>query len=855
MRPIQHTTRYWSCYPGTIAGYSDAVSQQQRIARNTLLAIIGVAGAGIVRFTFTTATGRVFGSATLGDIALIIAVATITTIPAAGIGAAGNRFLAVASGSNEPRMRAATLAATWRGSALAIVAAAAISTTYLTTQSTASIDSTAMVLSVLYVIAYGLYLTAKGVLFGDGKADRYALGEVLGLLAFAVSFVGILSLVDTASWVVLSLVVWAAGVVAVAVAVGVGPVRLIGPAPRGMWPFAATATVGSLVSLGVIQATVLVMAALHGSEQAGLLAAAIAITAPLYLLPRSLSLALTPSMSYHVGAGSDERANIDTSFTTSVMVLFGGVAAAFVIGLGDLVLSLFGSDFTDAMPQLVLFSVAAFITISGIPIVNRFAAQGERALRLTVVASAIGAVIAGLIWFTAGRQDPIWIAIGFLAASVVKTAIPFLMSRKTIGRWILPRTGVSVLAISGIAIALLPQPWSYVGLAALVLLAAPSVYVATVRYRARTMAVARSDREIFVGVITNMYPTAEFPYYGVFVRDRVDAYRSLGAQVTVVAPSRKTGTLKYAQLAGAVIASLVRQPIPDVFEVHPTQPTGLIGWFAAAITQRPYVLYAHGSDVVRGTRAGLYTALVKAAISHADEIHTNSQFTSDAITSRWGAEPTVYVIPPGVRTDRPPGCGDHRELDVLYVGGMTEHKGVDVLITALGSMARSEPLKIAFAGDGPELDAYRRLAADEGLDIAFKQAIPHDQVARLMCIAKVVAVPSREEALGQVAIESLAAGTPVVVSDVGGLSLVPNQSCGSVVPSDNPTELANALLRWISLSQSDRDRATIAAMARAASFDITKVAAEALARFQYLAEGSNPDGAIPATSSGPSNRR
>lgn len=121
---------------------------------------------------------------------------------------------------------------------------------------------------------------------------------------------------------------------------------------------------------------------------------------------------------------------------------------------------------------------------------------------------------------------------------------------------------------------------------------------------------------------------------------------------------------------------------------------------------------------------------------------------------------------------------------VAFVGRMSPHKGIDVLIRALPEGAR---LRVAGAvppdlrppeSGYPEL--LRRLAAERGADVSFLGPLGDGAQAALLRQARVVVLPSVEltcygkriqivELLGLVLLEAMASGTPVVCSRVGGV--------------------------------------------------------------------------------------
>lgn len=109
---------------------------------------------------------------------------------------------------------------------------------------------------------------------------------------------------------------------------------------------------------------------------------------------------------------------------------------------------------------------------------------------------------------------------------------------------------------------------------------------------------------------------------------------------------------------------------------------------------------------------------------------------------------------------------------VLYSGRLVYEKGVHDLLAALPRLRRRHPgIRLVVAGSGPteaELHALaRRLRL--GRSVTFAGFVPDAELAGLAAAADCAVVPSVYEPFGLVALEAAAAGTPVVVSDVGGL--------------------------------------------------------------------------------------
>lgn len=235
-----------------------------------------------------------------------------------------------------------------------------------------------------------------------------------------------------------------------------------------------------------------------------------------------------------------------------------------------------------------------------------------------------------------------------------------------------------------------------------------------------------------IAVLTRIWPSAERPSLGSFVRDRV-----AGVDGLVVVRPRSQHTpwpLLYARL---FVAALRVHPLRGV-EAHMVVPTGLVGWALARLRRVPLVVYAHGRDVRDWRRRPAPIRwLTRFVVRHADRVVTNSQDTARHVREM-GVEPRIE--PPGIdlarfrATPRPP------ERRVLYLGGRNSRKGYDVAVGLADTLV------------GPWL----------------RDVEPSD-VPGLMAAHDVVLVPSVEEPFGIVAVEAIASGRWVVATDVGGL--------------------------------------------------------------------------------------
>ena len=97
-------------------------------------------------------------------------------------------------------------------------------------------------------------------------------------------------------------------------------------------------------------------------------------------------------------------------------------------------------------------------------------------------------------------------------------------------------------------------------------------------------------------LLSNMYPSAERPDYGVFVADLAEALRERGHEIDeAVLSAGRGGLARYGLLAERALREARHRP--DVIYAHYLVPTGLVAWAASRASGAPYVITAHGRDV------------------------------------------------------------------------------------------------------------------------------------------------------------------------------------------------------------------------------------------------------------------
>lgn len=250
-------------------------------------------------------------------------------------------------------------------------------------------------------------------------------------------------------------------------------------------------------------------------------------------------------------------------------------------------------------------------------------------------------------------------------------------------------------------------------------------------------------------------------------------------------------------------------------------------------TSRPQIIVLH--DVVplvaeTTWRQRLYFRTVVAhAVRAATGVVADSEATRRDAIEILGASPDrVVVVHPGVDLERfrlrsRPDAGATRFI--LAVGSHAPHKRLDRLMRAFGGSSLRSTHELHIVGPYSQRYTPRLLALrdDLGLEgaVQFLRYDSPDQLAQRYASADLYASASGYEGFGLPALEALASGTPVVVTDVGAARAYVDDS-GIVLPRDaNAEMIAAALERSVTFASDPELRARARRRAEAFSWDHT----------------------------------
>lgn len=136
---------------------------------------------------------------------------------------------------------------------------------------------------------------------------------------------------------------------------------------------------------------------------------------------------------------------------------------------------------------------------------------------------------------------------------------------------------------------------------------------------------------------------------------------------------------------------------------------------------------------------------------------------------------------------------------VVGVGRLTKEKEFSTLISAIYELRKSTDAKLLILGDGEERQRLQRRIDRKGMSEAVEMVGHVDNPTAYMRGASVVALPSRSEGFGNVLVEAMAVGTPVVATQSSGgpVEILEDGRYGPLVPPGDPMALAEGLQQMI----------------------------------------------------------
>ena len=263
----------------------------------------------------------------------------------------------------------------------------------------------------------------------------------------------------------------------------------------------------------------------------------------------------------------------------------------------------------------------------------------------------------------------------------------------------------------------------------------------------------------------------------------------------------------------------------DLIHVHYAIPHATSAWIAQQMLGDegpPVVTTLHGTDITLVGIHPSFQAITSFSILRSQGITAVSQFLKDQTVRDFGVSADdIEVIPnfldtdvyqPGKEPWRRDTLAEPGEKIIMHVSNFRPVKRVWDVVSVFAGVAERMPARLIMIGDGPERP--RAVEAAQALDVEDRVTFlgKHGAIEELLSCADLFLLPSESESFGLAALEAMASGAPVVVSNAGGLpEVVPHGEAGyllDVGDVDGMTAGAIEILsdpdRWKAFSEAGR---------------------------------------------------
>jgi L-malate glycosyltransferase len=266
---------------------------------------------------------------------------------------------------------------------------------------------------------------------------------------------------------------------------------------------------------------------------------------------------------------------------------------------------------------------------------------------------------------------------------------------------------------------------------------------------------------------------------------------------------RRREILQYLAMHYGFLREFLKTHTFDLCHVFFGFPSGQLAYHFRA--QTPYLVSIRGSDVPGFNRRFsldyiVLRPLLKRIYSNARSVVANSNGLRNLYEKQF-PEFNAGVIPNGVDTEmyKPVSREDNREPSLVATARLIPRKGIDLLVQACAELNREGlPFQCHIIGNGPEEDALKRQAAQSGVAerVHFHGRMEKEEIAAFLPQCDVFVLPSFAEGMSNAALEAMACGLPLLLTDVGGSRELIDGN-GSIVPVGDSRALADRLRVWL----------------------------------------------------------
>ncbi len=230
------------------------------------------------------------------------------------------------------------------------------------------------------------------------------------------------------------------------------------------------------------------------------------------------------------------------------------------------------------------------------------------------------------------------------------------------------------------------------------------------------------------------------------------------------------------------LVNVVKEERLDVLHVHYAIPHAYVAFMAKQILASEGISISvittlHGTDITLVGRNPGYKPAVTFSIDQSDIVTCVSESLREETYRHFDVHKEIDVVPNFIDftqyVDKKPcvrsAIAPNNEAIIAHVSNFRHLKRVDDVVRIFAKILKERPARLLLVGDGPARAGTEKLVRDLQLSDSIVFMGKSNDVVRVLCLSDLFLLPSEQESFGLAALEAMAAKTPVISSDAGGI--------------------------------------------------------------------------------------
>ena len=328
----------------------------------------------------------------------------------------------------------------------------------------------------------------------------------------------------------------------------------------------------------------------------------------------------------------------------------------------------------------------------------------------------------------------------------------------------------------------------------------------------RHTALELNRRDHHVDVLTSRLPQQS----DVEIHGRLTVYRVYSRRRSIH-QAGLLGAVTYLISAMPKLRRLARANDYDIYHFYFGLPTGLLALYVHWVLRKPYVIALRGSDVPGYDNTQSFLRPLHFLLRPLSHFIWSRAAAVTALSDHLRAlarstisDVDIAVIRNAVDTEmfpRRPNRSNDGTLRLICVCRLIRRKGLHHLIHAVHDL-RDQNVHLEIVGSGEQSRQLRALVESLGLEkhVNLTGYVPRERLADHYNSADIFVLPSISESFGQVLLEAMSSGLPVIASRVGGIPEVVEHGAGGLLIEPGSREAIVGAIRQLAAQPELRRR-------------------------------------------------